>query len=87
MFDKKLDDAGTNNTKIKEANEWYDEQENLTFEKVAKEFKVTPKQAKGIYLKVSSAESGKIEEIVEKKGKSLSLEEIEKLIEEQGSLE
>lgn len=86
-FDKKVEEAGTSDTKIAEANEWYDEQEVLVMQRVAKEFEITAKEAKEIYLDVSFAEADSGEKIAESRGKILSKDEILKLLEEQGSLE
>lgn len=86
-FDKKVEEAGTSDTKIAEANEWYDEQEVLVMQRVAKEFEITAKEAKEIYLDVSFAEADSGKKVAESRGKILSKDEILKLLKEQGSLE
>ncbi len=86
-FNKKVEEAGTNDTKITEANEWYDEQEVLVMQRVAKEFEITAKEAEDIYLKASFSVVDKDNEASETRGKILSYKEINDLLEEQGSLE
>lgn len=85
-YNQMLDNAGTSDTKIGEANEWVDAQENILVERVATEFGKTKEEVDKIWKNVSFKESDQRGEFAQSRGKILSDEEISDLIKSQGSL-